>query len=271
MQALPWDCLSYSALSLVSLIDALIFSSIKPPAVRPTVQLHPNWKNWAKQEIQGHAGALTERQCVCNVWERSKESWDSERDAVVWAYMQHCQQQSQVWNELAQWQVNQSPGCLWDTCINYDATFAKQASNPASIFSSYVTDSSDRCNYDPFLIHNNICFCFLDLRTWCWLVFFPAAAASRAPPPTRMQIEKVSTHGRQTKVSLSAGQKVFPLLMSSKCNGPAPARCPLLSHAHIWSMHQPACACYRLKRCWKHRQFSTKLTRGGSLSAVTVV
>ncbi len=37
---------------------------IKPPAVRPTEQLHLNWKNWAKQEIQGHAGALTESQCV---------------------------------------------------------------------------------------------------------------------------------------------------------------------------------------------------------------
>lgn len=164
--------------------------------------------------MQGH----WQRASVCNVWERSKESWDSERDAAVWAYMQHCQQQSQVWNELAQWQVNQSPGCLLDTYINYDATFAKQASNPASIFSSRVTGSSDRCNYDPFLIHNKFCFSFLDLRTWCWLVFFPAAAASRAPPPTCIQIEKVSTHGRQTKVSLSAGQKVFPLLMSSKCN-----------------------------------------------------
>lgn len=169
-------------------------------------------------------------------------------DAAVWACMQHCllkdcQQQSQVWNDKS----TMSPGCLLDTCINYDATFAKQDSNPASIFSSCVTDSSDRCNYDPFLIHNNICFCFLDLRIWCRLVFFPAAAASRAPPPTRIQTEKVPTHGRQTKVSLSAGQKVFPLLMSSKCKGPAPARCPLLSHARIWSMHQPACVYYRLK------------------------
>lgn len=151
--------------------------------------------------MQGH----WQRDSMCNVWERSKES----RDSAVWAYMQ---QQSQVWNELAQWQVNQAPGCLLDTCINYDATFAKRASNPASIFSSSAQIAVIMTHF-----WCTIFACFLDLRMWCWLVFFPAAAASRAPPPTRIQIEKVSTHGRQTKVSRSAGQKVFPLLMSSKC------------------------------------------------------
>lgn len=147
-----------------------------------------------------------------HVWGRSRES----RKTAVWAFMQHCllkdcQQQSKVWNELAQWQLNASPGCLLVTCINYDATFAKQDSNTDSIFSSRVIYSLNAVQLHPFLLpgERNVSQQYLNAR------FFPPLQLHHVlHPPTRTQTEKVSTHGRQTKVSLSIGQEVFPLLMS---------------------------------------------------------